>query len=108
MKAFTWLWDGLRKVLGLILPFLSKVGDFRAASPVVPWILRLLLLIAIFILCWLIEPLLHLEDILLRAPPLLQAKPQLWFASLVILILLFGQVRSEEHTSELQSHLNLV
>ncbi len=49
MAVLTWLGNGLRRVIGLILPVFAKARDFRGMSSGVRWTLHLLLLAGILV-----------------------------------------------------------
>ncbi len=47
MRIFWWLWDGLRQLVGLVLPIFAGAKDFATTSPVVRWTLRAVVLLVI-------------------------------------------------------------
>jgi hypothetical protein len=52
VKLASGFWNTVRRLAGLIIPFLAKAGDFRGVAPGVLRFLGILLLIAILFLLW--------------------------------------------------------
>lgn len=52
LTFFSWLWNGLRQLLGLVLPVFASARDFGRTSPVVLWTLRVLALAVFLGLLW--------------------------------------------------------
>jgi hypothetical protein len=50
MRIFLYLWNGLRQLIGLVLPIFAKARDFRATGLVVRWVLHVLVLVVILAL----------------------------------------------------------
>jgi IcmF-related N-terminal domain len=48
MALLTTIWNGVRQLLGLVMPFFAKAGDWRRFAPAIIWTLRILVL-AIFL-----------------------------------------------------------
>jgi IcmF-related N-terminal domain len=68
MAFLRWLWDGARRIIGLVLPVFSKVGDWRRYAPALIWTLRIIALVAFLALLWLANRVFQLHEILGRAP----------------------------------------
>jgi hypothetical protein len=44
MAFLAMIWNGIRQMLGLIMPFFAKAGDLRRFAPALVWVLRILIL----------------------------------------------------------------
>lgn len=62
------LWNWIRQVLGLIVPILAEGKDFGSRGPAFRWVLRILLIAALFGLAYLLQWWWPLERILYRVP----------------------------------------
>lgn len=89
MKFLKWFWNGLRKVIGLVLPFWASARELRAWGPVWRWTVRLLFLAVVFVGFWLLQNLLvgdRYPEFLGKGLP--ELKP-VWLPTFVVLVILF-------------------
>jgi hypothetical protein len=64
MRLLAWLWNGVRGLIGLVLPVFSKARDFRGLGPGGRWVLRLVLLAAILVGLYFLNPYLGVPGLL--------------------------------------------
>src|SRR6266403_1128514 len=92
MAFLTWLWNGLKKLVGLVLPFWAKASDYNTWGPGLRWTLRILLLVVIFVLFLLLQDFLQYRGYVSR-PQILGKGPEflkrIWLPTFVILVILF-------------------
>jgi hypothetical protein len=72
MGLLSKLWGGVRRLIGLIVPFFAKAGDFSRLSPAWRWTLRLLLFVLTLVVLGWLNWVFSLRYVLGKAPPLLQ------------------------------------
>ncbi|HEY1858791.1 MAG TPA: type VI secretion protein IcmF/TssM N-terminal domain-containing protein [Gemmataceae bacterium] len=86
MALLTWLVNGLRWLVALILPFFAKARDFRGIGPALRWALHIFLVVAILVGLFFLNKLPFFQRNLL-APSLVE---QWWLVSLFLLVYLIS------------------
>lgn len=87
MKLLVKLFNGVRKLVGLLLPVFSRAGDFRGWGTGLLWTIHILLLLAVLV------ALVFLDQRFLKFSPFLKAPAFLrgyWLAILFFLVYLVG------------------
>jgi hypothetical protein len=89
MALLTWIWNGLRQLVGLVLPFFARARDFSGMGKALRWAIHIFLVVAILVgLCFLQQ--LPVVRHNLRGPlPIVQ---DLWLPLLFVLIYLASWV----------------
>jgi hypothetical protein len=90
MGFFTWLWSGLTKLVGLIVPFFAHAADFRGWSPALRWTVRLLLLALLLLVLYYVNNYTTLfnPERMLRTP--IGFLHRIWMPILGLLLILLG------------------
>jgi hypothetical protein len=89
MKFLKWLWNGLRKVVGLVLPFWASARDLRTWGTAWRWTVRILFLVVVFVGFWFLQNYLigdRYPEFLGKGLP--ELKP-VWLPTFVVLVILF-------------------
>src|SRR5437868_2297244 len=92
MLFLMWLWNGLKKVVGVVLPFLAKARDYQTWGPGLTWSLRILFLVVVFVFFLLVQWWLKRigyelpGQVLAKGPP---AFWEIWLPTLVCLVFVF-------------------
>jgi hypothetical protein len=91
MYFLRWLWNGLRKLVGLVLPFWAKARDYQGWGQGLIWSLRILLLVVFFLVFWFLQY--YLEEHGVSRPQFLGKGPNflkgIWLPTLVVLVIVF-------------------
>ena len=67
-RLFSWFWNGLRQLAGLVLPVFSKARDFLGWSSTVKWVIHFILLALILIVLAVLNHVFEVDRFLGRAP----------------------------------------
>ena len=86
MAILTSLWNGLKALFSLILPFFGR-ASLRGITPVLRWVLHVLMLVIILGLLWYLNWYFDLEKALRSPFPILH---RIWLPLLFLLVYLLG------------------